>query len=251
MELFTGRLPLDEEQRKYCSSLPQLADYPLPAVESQWSCTDLVAQAVGENSIAKLYPINGNDQYGDCTVAWIAHQLTVQNGLAGQKFTPTSQEVVNLYFKLSGGADSGLALTDVLKALTRGALGQQILADCNVNPSDFTVVKKAIRYLGGLFIGFPTTGVNSRNIDQVAQFQNGKPWTVTGNRLQGGHAVIATGYDDSTGMLDILTWGGKQLATYEWWEKYVDEAHAIVTKSLTVFDNETVANLQKAMPALS
>lgn len=246
LELKTGRLPLDESQIRYCQSLPQLGDYPLPEPVSQWSCTDLVAQTLDEPSISKLYPINGNDQYGDCTVAGIAHQLTIQNGLIGEKVIPSAQEVINLYFHLSGGADSGLALTDVLKALTKGAFGgQKILADCNVDPKNWKVVKQAIQYLGGLFIGFPTTS------QTVPQFQAGKPWTVTNNRLQGGHAVVASGFDDSKGMLEILTWGGKQLATYEWWEKYVDESHAIVTKSLSVFDNETVANLQKAMPSLS
>lgn len=245
MNLCTGRIPLDDAQRAYCSSLPQLDNYPLPAPASQYSGTTSVAEKLNNPSISKLYPINGNDQYGDCTVAGIAHHLTLQNGLVGQTVIPSAQDVINLYFKLSGGRDSGLALSTVLQALTKGAFGQNILGDCNVDPSSMVSVKKGIQYLKGLFIGFNTTS------QTVPQFQNGQPWTVTNYREQGGHAVVVTGFDDDKGMFEILTWGGLQLATYEWWDKYVDEAHAIVTTALSTFDNETVANIVKAMPSLS
>ena len=60
-----------------------------------------------------------------------------------------------------------------------------------------------------------------------------------------------TGFDDSTQMLDVLTWGGLQKATYGWWDKYVDECHAILTDDIAIFDSDTVANIQQAMPALA
>ena len=240
--LCTGRLPKNE---KYCASLPQLSQYPLPAPLSNWSCTDLVSQNLNQ-PIPTLYPIDSNDRLGDCTVAGAAHHITLQAGLVGKQIVPNDSDVVSLYRQLGHGRDNGLELTQVLQAWMSGILGgNKILANCNVDPSNMNSVKQAIQYLGGVYIGFKTTS------QSVALFQNHQPWTDAGREDGGGHCVVVTGFDDSTQMLDVLTWGNIQKATYGWWDKYVDECHAILTDDIAVFDSDTVANIQQAMPALA
>ena len=196
--------------------------------------------------ISKLYPIDGNDSLGDCTVAGAAHHITLQAGLVGKTVIPNGSDVVSLYSQLGRGRDNGLELTQVLQAWMSGILGgNKILANCNVDPSNMNSVKQAIQYLGGVYIGFKTTS------QSVSLFQNHQPWTDAGSEDGGGHCVVVTGFDDSTQMLDVLTWGGLQKATYGWWDKYVDECHAILTDDIAVFDSDTVANIQQTMPSLS
>lgn len=247
MTLCTGRLPKDEV---YCSALPQLSDFAkkLPDPLSFWSSTDLVKQQTGETSIAKLFPTLGNDKYGDCVVAGGAHMITIHEAFGGKTVIPSEQDVVNLYFHLSGGRDIGLPLTTLLQAWQSGILGgYKILANCNVNVNakDLKQVKQTIQYFGSAYIGFATTR------DTVPQFQSGQPWTVTNSRTAGGHCVVVTDFDDAKGVFKCLTWGGLQTATYEWFDRYVDECHAVVTPQLSAFDSSTVEEIQKLMPSLA
>lgn len=244
MEPKFGRLPKDEA---YCASLPQMADFSpsLPDPQSYWSTTDLVAQMTGK-TIAELYPIDGNDSFGDCTVAGAAHFITIATAFAGSAVIPQAKDVIDLYWSLGNGGDNGLPLATVLKAWQRGILGgNKIDASCNVNvdAADLKQVKQAVQFLGGAYIGFATTS------DTVPQWQAGKPWTVTNARQKGGHCVVVTGFRKD-GMWEILTWGGLQLATTEWFLKYVDEVHAVVTPSLSAFDSTTVADIKLRMPSL-
>lgn len=182
----------------------------------------------------------------NCTCAGAAHLLTLQNGLTGSRIVPRSADVVSLYRQLGRGGDNGLPLTTVLQAWMSGILGgQKIVANCNVDANNLKSVKQAIQYLGGAYIGFATTS------QTIPQFQAKQPWTVTNAREEGGHCVVLTGFDDATKMFDVLTWGGLQKATYAWFEKYCDEVHAVLSDSVAVFDSDTVANIQQAMPSLT
>src|SRR6202158_2231807 len=62
----------------------------------------------------KLFPMDGNDTLGDCTIAALAHADTVFHGLLGKKTILLKQTVVKLYMHLTGGVDSGLNELDVL-----------------------------------------------------------------------------------------------------------------------------------------
>lgn len=194
---------------------------------------------------SRWYSANGIVAH-NCTVAAAAHHITVQAGLMGRQVIPNSSDVVALYRQLGHGRDNGLELTQVLQPWMSGILGgNKILANCNVDPSNMNSVKQAIQYLGGVYIGFKTTG------QSVSLFQNHQPWTDAGRQDGGGHCVVLTGFDDSTQMFDALTWGNIQKATYGWFQKYCDEVHAILTEDIAAFDSDTVANIQQAMPLLS
>src|ERR1035438_4462791 len=55
-----------------------------------------------------LFPMDGNDTLGDCTIATLAHSDTVFSGLIGKKKIMAKPAVVKLYMHLTGGVDSGL-----------------------------------------------------------------------------------------------------------------------------------------------
>src|ERR1017187_2020098 len=61
-----------------------------------------------------LFPMDGNDQYGDCTFAAKAHAVTLYRGLVGQSDIMAGPQVVNSYLAFTGGQDTGCTELDVL-----------------------------------------------------------------------------------------------------------------------------------------
>src|SRR5271167_4363067 len=70
-------------------------------------------------------PIDGNDQFGDCTIAGVAHLISSWDAETKERDPiPDETEVVSEYFNLTGGEDSGLNEADVLKTWhTTGLFG--------------------------------------------------------------------------------------------------------------------------------
>jgi hypothetical protein len=168
-----------------------------------------------------LFPMDGNDSLGDCTIAGVAHAITVYRGLAGtEKGIMTKQAVVKLYMHLTGGLDTGLYEIDVLNYWRQKAIdGDKILAYVSIDKNNHTHIQQAIQLFGGVYLGFQV----QQNC--VQEFNNHQPWT-PGPLTSDGHAVFAVGYD-ATG-LTVLTWGNTQKATWAWWDECVDEAYAIL-----------------------
>ncbi len=167
-----------------------------------------------------LFPMDGNDTLGDCTIAALAHATTIYRGLVGKREVPKSSAVTKLYWHLTGGVDSGLAELDVLSYWRKHTFaGDRILAFAKVDVKDHTQIKQAIHLFGGVYLGFQVQE------DCEKEFAAGKPWTA-GPLTQDGHAVFATGYDAH--QLTVLTWGNTQKATWGWWDECVDEAYAIL-----------------------
>jgi hypothetical protein len=172
------------------------------------------------NAPTALFPIDGNDAYGDCTIAALAHAETVYDALIGTKKIMSSQAVVKLYFHLTGGVDSGLNELDVLNYWSNHRVtGDKILAYVSIDPKNHTHVQQAIQLFGGVYIGFQV----QQNC--VQEFRDHQPWTPA-PLTQDGHAVFAVGYDQ-TGVT-VLTWGNTQQGIWAWWDECVDEAYAIL-----------------------
>jgi len=167
-----------------------------------------------------LFPMMLNDQIGDCTIAAMAHGDTVWSALVGNKSIYPDDLVSKIYFHLTGGDDTGLAMLTVLDYFRKNIVaGEQIYAYMNVNPHHHTHVKQGIMLFGGLFLGFQ---VQEKCMEE---FRNGEPWK-PGKLLNAGHAVFVTGYDKEG--LDVLTWGTTHRATWQWWDWCVDEAYVIL-----------------------
>src|SRR5437867_6614430 len=73
----------------------------------------------------KLFPMDGNDTLGDCTIAALAHAVTTYRGLLGAESIMTKQAVVKLYMHLTGGIDSGMNELDVLNYWRQHAVSKE------------------------------------------------------------------------------------------------------------------------------
>jgi hypothetical protein len=179
-----------------------------------------VYSSLGISDPTQLFPMDGNDSLGDCTMAAVAHAITVYNGLTGVNNIMAQTDIVKLYFQLTGGNDTGLDELTVLNYWQSNSIGkEQILAFVSVEPKDHTHVQQAIQLFGGVYLGFQVQA------NAQEQFANGQPWT-PGPLTNDGHAVYAVAYDQQG--VTVLTWGNIQKATWDWWDECVDESYAIL-----------------------
>jgi hypothetical protein len=179
-----------------------------------------VYQNLNISDPTKLFPMDGNDKYGDCTIAAVAHAITVYCGLTQKSNIMTQAAAEKVYFQLTGGVDSGLDELKVLNYWQSSAIdSEKILAFATIEPKDHVHVQQAIQLFGGVYLGFQV----QENAEQ--EFDARKPWT-PGTLTKDGHAVYAVGYDP-TGVT-VLTWGNTQKGTWAWWDECVDESYAIL-----------------------
>jgi hypothetical protein len=168
----------------------------------------------------KLFPIDGNDTLGDCTVAALAHAETIYDGMIGKHKVMQKTAVVKLYMHLTGGVDSGLNELDVLNFWRQNPVSaDKIVNYVKIDPKNHTHIQLGIQLFGGVYLGFQV----QQNCAQ--EFDAHQPWT-PGPLTNDGHAVYAVAYD-KTGVT-VLTWGNTQQATWAWWDECVDEAYAIL-----------------------
>lgn len=174
------------------------------------------------------WPMDGNDVYGDCTMAAAAHMIQCWNAQTDEPLPiPREQQVVAQYMKLTGGQDSGLVESQVLKQwLTKGLWDNKIVGYAPVNVHDLDALKQAIAYFGGVYVGIQVPA-NAQN-----QFRAGEPWTLVPGwqqqPIEGGHAIPLVGYDDQ--YLYSVTWGAVQRMGWDWWSTYGDEAWVILSE---------------------
>ena len=209
----------------------RLKDYlksSLPAPPDSFDVLARLYAAVKHSDPAKLFPMDGNDTLSDCTIAAIAHAITVYRGLTHKLSVPTQAAVEKLYFHLTGGVDSGLNALDVMNYWRQHSVDKEkILAFVAVGTKSQLHIKQAIQIFGGVYVGFQVQA----NCEQ--EFAAHQPWT-PGALTNDGHAVYATGYDSAG--LSVLTWGSTQKATWAWWDECVDEAYAILPAEATEKD---------------
>jgi len=197
----------------------------LPAPPASYSVLDTVYSDLKQSNPAVLFPMDGNDTIGDCTIAALAHAITVYSGLVKKKTIPTQKLVEKVYYHLTGGVDSGLNVLDVMNYWhTHSVDKEKILAFVAVNTKNHTHVQQAIEIFGGVYLGFQVQA------NCIQEFDAHQPWT-PGPLTNDGHAVYAVGYDAQG--LTVLTWGSTQKATWAWWDECVDEAYAILPPQAT------------------
>jgi hypothetical protein len=201
----------------------RLRDYltnDLPAPPAAVNKLTQVYTKLGISDPAVLFPMDGNDTLGDCTIAALAHAVTTYSGLIGKKDIMAKAAAVKLYMHLTGGVDSGLNELDVLNYWRQNKVaGDRIMAYATINPKNHTHVQQAIQIFGGVYLGFQV----QQNC--VQEFNNHQPWT-PGPLTNDGHAVYAVAYDPN--YVTVLTWGNTQQASWAWWDECVDEAYAIL-----------------------
>jgi hypothetical protein len=195
-------------------------------------------QTVTDYKEVVSWPMFGNNKYGDCTMAAAAHAIQLWNAATKQSDpVPSQLAVVSEYFKLTGGADSGLVEANVLKTWrTSGLWGNQIVGYAPVNVHDQNLLQLAVYLYGLAYIGIQVPA------NAETQFKESEPWTLVpgwqSQKIMGGHAVPIVGYDQQ--YLYVVTWGEIQPMAYDWWRVYGDEAWAVLPqeiKQAAGFDN--------------
>jgi hypothetical protein len=174
-----------------------------------------------------LYPMDGNDKFGDCTMAGVDHLNRGASILYKEPYSnPSTAVITKEYFTLSGGQDTGLVEQDVLNTWhTTGLFGTKIAAFAPVSITSLLLWHQAISMYGGLYLG-----IACPQSAQV-QFQNGEPWTYEGEQTEDGHCVVALGYGPNGG-LHCATWGGIAVLTPSFLAHYLDEAWVVLSQQL-------------------
>jgi len=226
----------------------RLKDYLKPGLEAPPAAYDVLPNVYDKLKVsdpATLFPMDGNDQLGDCTIAALAHAATVYHGLVGKKSILAQKSVIKLYYHLTGGVDSGLNELDVLNYWREhSAAADKIIGYVAIDPKNHTHVQQAIKIFGGVYLGFQVQQ------NAIKDFDAHKPWT-PGKLTQDGHAVYAVSYDAQA--VTVLTWGNTQKGTWGWWDECVDEAYAILPPQAksSDFSGINFAELQADLEAVA
>lgn len=173
------------------------------------------------------FPIDGNDQFGDCTIAGAAHLVEAWDAEVKEKDPiPNETEVVTTYFDLTGGEDTGLNESEVLRTWQReGMFGEKIAAYAPVNPRHLLELHQAVAFYGGCYLGILC------GLPQQEQFSKGEMWVYTGEEEEEGHCVVALGYGPNGG-LHCKTWGGEAVLSAGYLAHKLTEAWVILPHQL-------------------
>ncbi len=192
----------------------------LPMLPESYSVLDRILPSFPGQTVETLFPMDGNDTKGCCTIATVAHAETGFSGLIGRIYVMPSRDVVKAYLKLGDGQDNGLVWLDVMKYWrNHGFNGHKIFAFTSLELRNHDSLKRAIMLFGGAPIGFRVQK------DAIKDFRNHTPWT-PGRTEGGGHEVFATGWTPD--WIELLTWGSRQRATWPWYDEMPDEASAVL-----------------------
>jgi len=173
-----------------------------------------------------------NDTLGDCTIAGLGHAVQVWTANTGTEVTVPDRQIVKYYSKWDGyvpgdpSTDRGGIELDVLNAWKKSAFYKhKLLAFADPVYSNLDQIRQAINLFGGVYIGLslPITAQQQDVWDVVPKGgAHAKPGS------WGGHAVFVPKYDANG--FTCVTWGALKTMTVAFWNKYVDEAHALLSK---------------------
>jgi hypothetical protein len=173
-----------------------------------------------------------NDSLGDCTEAKKGHAIQCWTLCNGRMATVPDSVVLAAYEADAGyvpgnpATDQGENMLDNLNAWRKNGFGGHALdAFASIDFSNFWNVAQSIYLFGLVDIGL--------NLPQSALDQNaaGQAWDVVPNDggIAGGHDVIVPMYDLSSTELTCITWGQRQPMTWRFFQKYVEEAYALLS----------------------
>lgn len=189
----------------------------------------------------------GNLKLDNCTVASAAHLIMVWRSYQAKNiYRPSVQKIIEDYGQMITGKPKGSPFIE--KALEKGGEpveavkmlnywrkkgidNHKIIAFAkltyNNKASRREELKRAIYLYGGCFIGIDIP----RSVE--SQWQKGEKWTVLKRAAHGdrrrklwfSHALVAIGYNENDVL--VVTFGKEETMSWEFYEKYVDEAYAV------------------------
>ncbi len=183
----------------------------------------------------------GNDNWGDCVFAGGAHEtmLYARLGAGRRNVTFSPACVLADYGAVTGfdpadpNSDNGTEVRQALSYRRKTGLADaagsrhRIGAYVSIPPKDWEKLMQAVYVFGAVGIGFefPASAMDQFNADQH--------WDVVpGSPIEGGHYVPVVGSMTSTKRATCLTWGRRQEFTRAFYERYNDEAWAILSPEI-------------------
>jgi hypothetical protein len=183
----------------------------------------------------------GNNDLADCTCAGLANSLTAQGVIRSAPPVIAAGKPQALYAAVLGipgateqqlEATDGLVIMDVLDYVTTN--GFDVGEQAPMVPIQRFVVHNARESIAGVMCNEPTTvgylGIRIYSKDMATIGQG--PWTakIAGSGdIVSGHCLLSWDYaglgDDD--LVTLLTWGGRQPATWGWLMERLDESHAM------------------------
>lgn len=176
------------------------------------------------------WPMYANDRIGDCTTAAAGHMIEAWcEAAAGHAVEVADTDVLDAFEAVKivdpMTGEEGAVELDVLRFWRRhGIGGHRIAAFADVAPADHDLVRTGTWLFGGLYIGLQlpsgrATSSSGTGPGSLAGLDAPGSW--------GGHAVNVIAYDGAG--LTVVTWGALQRMTWSFWERYCDEAWAIIS----------------------
>ncbi len=185
-----------------------------------------------------------NLTYGDCVIAGRAHMtLRFEKFEQGLIVPGTDKEVVDQYFKESGGADSGLIMLNSLNSWrktgwTFGSKFYDIYGYAAVDVANHQEAQYCVYLLRGAYLGInlPLTAQKQIEAGEIWDYVPSDSGNIPGS--WGGHCVYVQSFD--TDSYTCITWGQKQKMTKAFWERYVDECYGIIDNKDIFMENSPV-----------
>lgn len=211
-----GKLPAFHNPR-----LPKLAHYlkagRLPEIPPLYAWEGI--------SKIKEFGMMANDTHGDCVVAGAAHYIQLATALKGTAWRPTNEQIVELYFKLTGGSDSGLVEDTFLSYWqANGLWGHNLLGRVSINPQNLEEVHAAIYLFGAVMSGIELPAA-AQHEPSVWRGPNDAVGANTPGSW-GGHCTLWPGYGRA-GFAQI-TWGKILWMDNAFAHQYTSELYALV-----------------------
>lgn len=185
-------------------------------------------------------PLFANDRYGDCVIVGRAHAtLRMEHAEHARVPQISEREVLDEYWRETGGDDTGLYMLDSLKQWRRygwiaGGKRERITAYGEIKATDLTTLKAAMVARLGVQYGFALP-LTARDQLEAAEAAGTTPvWTVVGGgrgaRAQpgswGGHCIYGSGYQWNAAL--AWTWGKRIKVSWAFVQRYADEVYGVV-----------------------
>lgn len=189
--------------------------------------------AVDYSKPVSVWPMMGNDQYGDCICAAAGHMIEEWTANTGTEKTVSDAQILTAYNHFAKGvADAGANMLDVLKYWRKtGIGGDKITVFTQLEPKNDSQARDAVNLFGNCYIGVALPDFAVAPGTDFLQ----TPWVVppqgpVGNATpnpQNGHCIPAVGYDSRN--LYVVTWGALKSMSWQFYDAYMDEAFAVLS----------------------
>jgi hypothetical protein len=177
------------------------------------------------------WPMYANDRVGDCTTAAAGHMIEAWTAAAhGSALEISERAVLDAFDAVKvvdplTGEEGAIELDVLVYWRKHGIGGHRIGAFARLPVHDHAIVRAAAWLFGGVYVGL--------QLPLSARDQEVWDWTgsLSGDARPGswgGHAVDVVAYDAAG--LTVVTWGRLKRMTWSFWDRYCDEAYALLSQ---------------------